>query len=79
MIYNAEVLRGLVNISFGGVVKWLVVGGLLMYVAFALVVVKQVGVMTESVESDVNPVVKALSWIHLVAALVLLAAGVYIL
>ena len=77
---NPEMLRGLVNIiTVGGVVKWMTVGALLMYVIFALVVVKQVGVMTESIESDLNAAMKWLSWVHLAAAAMILLLGVYIL
>ncbi len=69
-------LRGVTMFS---VLKWFFVAGLLMYTIFAIVVVKQVGVMSESVESDANPVVKAFAWLHLIVAITLVACAIMFL
>jgi len=76
---NPEVVRGLLDITLEGLVKWMAVGALVMYIVFALVVVKQVGIMTEAIESELNTAMKWLSWAHLVGAAMLLLLGIYIL
>ena len=61
-----------------GVVKWMFVVGLVMYTVFAVVIVKQVGVMMEAVEDDVNGIISLFAWAHLLlaAALIVLAVAV---
>ena len=66
---NPEVVRGLLDITLEGLVKWMAVGALVMYIVFALVVVK----------SELNTAMKWLSWAHLVGAAMLLLLGIYIL
>jgi hypothetical protein len=46
------------------ILKWFMVIGLVMYCFFALVVIKQVGIMAETFESDVNGTVKTIAWLH---------------
>lgn len=66
------------QITLFGVVKWMTVAGLVMYTAFAVVIVRQVGVMTEAVEDDVNGIISLFAWVHLLlaAALIVLAVAV---
>ena len=64
------------DFSVGGIVKWFVVAGLLMYVFFAIVVVRQTMVMTETVEGEVNWLVKLLGWLHLGIAILLVVLAV---
>ncbi len=61
------------------ILKGFLIVGLLMYTFFALVVLKQVGIMTETFESDVNPAVKMFAWIHLMLALFLLFVAIIVL
>lgn len=61
------------------ILKGFLIVGLLMYTFFALVVLKQVGIMTETFESDVNPAVKTFAWIHLLLALFLLFVAIVVL
>lgn len=72
------IVNSLEKITLFGVVKWMFVGGLVMYVAFAVVIVRQVGVMTEAVEDDVNGIISLFAWVHLLlaAALIVLAVAV---
>ncbi|OGD06165.1 hypothetical protein A3H89_02065 [Candidatus Amesbacteria bacterium RIFCSPLOWO2_02_FULL_48_11] len=71
-----EFLRG---ITLWGVVKWFIVTGMVLYMVFAAVMVKQAGVMTESVESEANSLVKLLVRVHLLATVVLTVAALVVL
>jgi len=56
------------------ILKWITVLGLGMYSIFALVIIKQVSIMTETFEGTANPIVKLFSWIHFLASLLLTLA-----
>ena len=71
-----EFLRG---ITLWGVVKWFIVTGMVLYMVFAAVMVKQAGGMTESVESEANSLVKLLVRVHLLATVVLTVAALVVL
>ncbi len=60
-------------------VKWMFVVGLVMYTAFAIVMVRQVVAMSEAVECEVNIIFKILSWIHLAMSILLVFAAVTVL
>jgi len=51
------------------VIKWMVVLGLLIYTVFAAVVIKQVSIMSETIEDPANGIVKLFSWGHLALAI----------
>lgn len=76
-------MESLANILLGvtafEVVKWFFVVGLVMYVAFGIVIVKQVGVMTEAVEDEFNGVIFILAWAHLLLAVGLLILAIVVL
>jgi hypothetical protein len=57
------------------IVKWFTVVGLMMYSFFAAVVIKQVGVMTETVESEINGIVVTFAWVHFALALFLVGVA----
>jgi len=67
------------KITLFGVVKWFLVVGLLMYVAFAVVIVRQVKIMTEAVEDDVNGVISLFAWVHLLLAVALVILAIAVL
>ncbi len=58
--------------------KIFMVVGTALYIFFALVVVKQVGIMTESIEADMNPYAKLFAWAHLFLAIGLLVVAIVI-
>ena len=60
-------------------VKWMFVIGLVMYSAFAIVVIRQVIAMSEAVECEVNIVFKVLSWIHFAMSILLFVAALTVL
>ncbi len=61
---TVDFLRGLVTSGPALVLKIFFVVGVVMYGFFALVVVKQASIMTESIEENVNGLVRLLSWVH---------------
>lgn len=61
------------------VFKWMAVVGLVMYAFFAAVILKQVGIMTESVEADANGVVTLFAWVHLLMAIGLVFIAIAVL
>lgn len=61
------------------IVKWLLVGGLVFYCGFAVVLMMQIKVMTETFESEVNPWMKLLGIAHLLAAILIVATAIVIL
>lgn len=72
-------LFDLLNLTFLDLVKWMFVAGLVLYTIFALIIVRQVKVMSEAVESDANYLFQILSWLHLLMAGLLVAAAIVIL
>ncbi|KKU02669.1 MAG: hypothetical protein UX99_C0012G0013 [Candidatus Amesbacteria bacterium GW2011_GWB1_47_26] len=73
------IVNSLEKITLFGVVKWFLVVGLLMYVAFAVVIVRQVKIMTEAVEDDVNGVISLFAWVHLLLAVALVILAIAVL
>lgn len=72
---TTDLIRGLVTTGPALVIKIFFILGVIMYGFFALVVIKQVSIMTESVEESINGTVKLLSWVHfLLTVLVLIVA-----
>ena len=67
------------NITLFGVIKGFFVVGLVMYVAFGIVIVKQVEVMTEAIEDEFNGVIFILAWAHLLLAVGLLILAIVVL
>jgi hypothetical protein len=51
--------------------KWFTVVGLIMYTFFTVVVIKQVGIMAESVETEINNIAKMFAWVHLLMSVLL--------
>lgn len=69
----------LVGITLRDLVKWMFVFGLIMYSAFAVVVIRQVKVMSEAIEGSLNDAFRILSWIHLLMAILLVVAAIFVL
>lgn len=69
----------LLRVTVFEIVKWFFVVGLMMYIAFGIVVVRQVGIMIEAVEDEFNGVVFILAWAHLLLAMGLLVLAIVVL
>ena len=61
------------------VVKWLMVVGLILYNVFAVVVMRQVSLMSRTVNGILELPLKLLSWVHLGLSLVALVVAIVIL
>ena len=64
----------LIGISVWTIAKFFVLIALVVYIVFAIVVVRQVNLMTDTLEVGFENEVKALSVVHLIVAL-----GVFVL
>lgn len=58
-------MESLINISIWGVVKWFSVIGLLIYIVFAGVIVRQVHLMTQTLRVSLDTPIKMATYIHL--------------
>jgi hypothetical protein len=67
------------NVSIWTVAKWLVEIALLVYLVFAIIVVRQVYMMTEAVKEKFNWIIKIISWIHLLFAILVILISLVIL
>lgn len=72
---NDQIAANIINTGPEIIVRWLAVAGLVMYAFFALVVLRQAAIMTETLESEANGWVKLLAWVHLGAAVALAVLG----
>ncbi len=72
-------MTNLLGITAFDIVKWFFVAGLLMYSAFAGVVVRQVLTMNESVQDPLNVLILLVSVGHLILSLLLIVVAVMLL
>lgn len=66
-----QVITNIINYGPEIAIKWMTVIGLVMYAIFALVILRQTAIMTETIDSDMNVVVKLFAWMHLAMAIAL--------
>ncbi|KKS32753.1 MAG: hypothetical protein UU93_C0005G0061 [Candidatus Amesbacteria bacterium GW2011_GWA2_42_12] len=67
------------NITAFDIVKWFSVVGLIMYSAFAAVVIRQVMTMNESVKDPLNSIILLVSIAHLILSLLLIVVAIVLL
>lgn len=60
-------------------VKWLMVLGLGLYNMFAVVVIRQVQLMSQTVNGGLELPLKVLTWAHLIVSIVALVAAIAVL
>jgi hypothetical protein len=60
------------GLTFFAIIKWFLLAGLVMYLAFAGIIVRQVGVMSETLEDPMNPLIKLFAWTHFILTIVLI-------
>lgn len=53
------------NFSFFWFLKLILLGGMLFYIAFGVIVARQVNLMAKTLNGAFNPPIKVLAWIHL--------------
>ncbi len=61
------------------VVKTFLIVGLVLYTAFAAIIVRQVGVMSESIEDSFNGAVILFAWLHLGLSIFLVITSITLL
>lgn len=57
------------NFNIWWLVKALFVIGFGIYIAFSVIVVRQVGLMAKTVQTNYNLLIKLIAWVHLCAAI----------
>lgn len=67
------------NFSIWWLVKGLFVVGLGLYIAFAVIVIRQVGLMSKTLNGEFAKPLKFISWVHLLAALVVFLLALVVL
>lgn len=55
--------------SFWLLLKIFILLGITLYFVFAVVVIKQVSLMTETVQMPIDPTLRTLAWAHLIFAI----------
>ncbi len=71
--------QALLNVTVFDVVKWFLVVGLVMYTAFAVVIIRQVKEMSESIEDEFNGLISLFAWGHLGIAILLIIIAMIVL
>ncbi len=69
----------LLTLTLLDVTKWMLVVGLILYCIFGVVIVRQVKVMNEAFESDMNTWFQIFSWLHLLMSALVLILAIVIL
>lgn len=69
---------GIENAFWGGV-KWLYLLAFFLYVLFALIVIRQVDMMTRTFQTSAESILKVFSYIHFAVAVGILVIAVMIL
>lgn len=72
-------INNLFDLTVFEVVKGFLVVGLVMYTAFAVVIIRQVKVMSESIEDEFNSLIILFAWVHLAVAVLLTLLAVVVL
>ncbi len=62
-----------------GVFKWFFIAALLVYLAFAVIIVRQVGIMNEALDDPRNPLIAFFSWVHLLLTILLIVVSIVLL
>jgi hypothetical protein len=74
-----QIIQFLTGIQFWSVVKALVCFALLLYALVALVVFKQVQMMADVLDGQMNPAIKAIALFHLLGAILVFLIALVIL
>jgi hypothetical protein len=76
---NDNWLDMIMNISVWSVAKAIILLALVIYLIFAIVVIRQVNAMTKVVSGQLNVPLKLLSWAHLIFTLLVIVLSIVIL
>ncbi len=65
----------LTSLTILGIVKGMFMVGLVVYLAFAAIIVRQVAIMKESLEDPNNFIIQIFAWAHLLLTILLLVVS----
>lgn len=71
-----RILAILLGLDIWQVAKVFVLFGILLYLVFALVIVRQVNLMLESLEVELEWLIKLIAWLHLFLVIGVLVFGI---
>ena len=74
-----QIIQFFYQIQFWDIVKLLVCFALLLYVLVALVVLKQVQMMADVLDGQMNPTIKAIALFHLLGAILVFLIALVVL
>lgn len=60
-----DVINQIFRMNFGDLVKWLAIIFTVLYLIFALLVIRQVQLMVKTLPSPISPIVVLLAYLHL--------------
>lgn len=76
---NDNFIKAILNISIWAVAKILILFALVIYLIFAVVVIRQVNAMTKVISGQLNMPLKILSWLHLLLTILVILVCIVIL
>ena len=71
-----QILDTLLKLDIWQVVKGVFLFAILLYLVFAIVVVRQVNLMLSTLEVELESLIKAIAWIHLFLVIGVLVFGI---
>ena len=74
-----QIIDWILNISVWGVAKILILFAMLIYLIFAIVVIRQVKAMTKVISEKLNPFLRIISWFHLLLTILIILLSIVIL
>lgn len=66
---GSDLLTSLLGVTIDEIGKWIIIVGLLVYILFAFIVVRQVKLMTQVVSGILTNTLRLLSWLFLFSAI----------
>jgi len=70
-----QILRFVLSLNIWDIAKSFVLFGILLYLIFAFVVVRQVNLMLDSLEVELEGLIKFIAWLHLFLVIGVLVFG----
>jgi len=67
------------NLSIWWVIKVLFIIGLFLYLAFAVIVIRQVGLMSKTLNGEFSILLKFIAWVHLIISFGVFLLAIFIL
>lgn len=74
-----KLIAFLLSVNIWSVAKLFVLFGLLLYLAFAVVVIRQVNLMIHALDGILNLPVKTIAWVHFLLALAVFLLAIFLL